>query len=303
MKDEELRDLEQKTDTQTPGFVHVPVLSRELLDGVVLVADGHYLDATVGAGGHSSLLLALSPGVRVTAIDRDEQALATAKTHLAQYGERVKFWRGNYAEFKPNNTQFDGIIADLGVSSGQLDTPARGFSFRHTAELDMRMDCRQSLTAAEIINHWDETELANIFYTYGEERLSRRLARQIVGQRPFHTTTELADAISRSVPPKYRHGRIHPATRVFQALRIVVNQELTSLETFINLAPNWLKPGGRLGVISFHSLEDRIVKHRLRDSPLLRVLTKKPILPQAEELGTNPRSRSAKLRLAEKSSA
>ncbi|MBD2042756.1 16S rRNA (cytosine(1402)-N(4))-methyltransferase RsmH [Microcoleus sp. FACHB-672] len=303
MKDEELRDLEEKTDTQTPGFVHVPVLSRELLEGVVIVADGHYLDATVGAGGHSSLLLALSPGVRVTAIDRDEQALATAKAHLAQYSERVNFWRGNYAEFKPNNTLFDGIIADLGVSSGQLDTPARGFSFRHKAELDMRMDCRQSLTAAEIINHWDETELANIFYTYGEERLSRRLARQIVGRRPFHTTTELADAISGSVPPKYRHGRIHPATRVFQALRIVVNQELTSLETFINLAPNWLKPGGRLGVISFHSLEDRIVKHRLRDSPLLKVLTKKPILPQADELGINPRSRSAKLRLAEKSSA
>lgn len=298
-----MSNLEAKTDSPAAGFVHVPVLSRELVEGVVIVADGHYLDATVGAGGHSSLLLSLSPGVRITAIDRDEQALATSKIHLAPYSDRVSFWRGNYADFKPNNTQFDGIIADLGVSSGQLDTPARGFSFRHTAELDMRMDCRQSLTAAEIINHWDEAELANIFYTYGEERLSRRLARQIVGRRPFHTTTELANAIAASVPPKYRHGRIHPATRIFQALRIVVNQELTSLETFLNLAPNWLKPGGRLGIISFHSLEDRIVKHRLRESPLLRVLTKKPILPQADELETNPRSRSAKLRLAERSSA
>jgi 16S rRNA (cytosine1402-N4)-methyltransferase len=180
-----------------------------------------------------------------------------------------------------------------------FDFPERGFSFRHEADLDMRMDRRESLTAAEVINDWDEGELADIFFKYGEERLSRRIARRIVEQRPFKTTTELAEAIAHSVPRKYRYGRIHPATRVFQALRIVVNQELTSLETFLNSAPSWLKIGGRIGFISFHSLEDRLVKHTLRESSL-RVLTKKPITAQEDELASNPRSRSAKLRLAER---
>jgi 16S rRNA (cytosine1402-N4)-methyltransferase len=162
------------------------------------------------------------------------------------------------------------------------------------------MDQRQSLTAADVINQWDAAQLADAFYKYGEERLSRQIARRIVEHRPFQTTTELADAIARSVPPKYRFGRIHPATRVFQALRIVVNQEISSLETFLNKAPNWLKLGGRIGIISFHSLEDRIVKHSFRDSPVLKVLTKKPITAQETELDENPRSRSAKLRFAER---
>ena len=162
------------------------------------------------------------------------------------------------------------------------------------------MDRRQSLTAAEAINHWDENQLADIFFKYGEERLSRRIARRVVEQRPFQTTTELAEAIARCVPRQYRYGRIHPATRVFQALRIVVNDELTSLETFLTRAPTWLVPGGRIAIISFHSLEDRLVKHGLRDSPLLQVLTKKPITPQAAELESNLRSRSAKLRIAER---
>ncbi|MGL5135999.1 MAG: 16S rRNA (cytosine(1402)-N(4))-methyltransferase RsmH, partial [Planktothrix sp.] len=200
----------------------------------------------------------------------------------------------------PKSKQFDGIIADLGVSSYQFDQPERGFSFRHTAPLDMRMNQQQSLTAAEIINHWDEKQLADIFHHYGEERLSRRIAKRIVEKRPFQTTTDLAYAIGGCVPASYRHGRIHPATRVFQALRIAVNQELTCLEKFIDQAPYWLKPGGRIGVISFHSLEDRIVKHRLKESPILQVLTKKPIQPQPDELNNNHRSRSAKLRLAER---
>jgi 16S rRNA (cytosine1402-N4)-methyltransferase len=161
----------------------------------------------------------------------------------------------------------------------------------------------QELTAAEVINTWDEPELIRIFFTYGEERLSRRIARRIVEQRPFQTTTALAAAIAHCVPKAYRHGRIHPATRVFQALRIVVNQELTQLETFLEKAPQWLKLGGIIGMISFHSLEDRIVKHRLRGSPLLKVLTKKPILPSAEEQENNPRSRSAKLRFAQRIAA
>jgi 16S rRNA (cytosine1402-N4)-methyltransferase len=188
----------------------------------------------------------------------------------------------------------------LGVSSAQFDVGDRGFSFRLTAALDMRMDQRQAQTAADIINTWDEQQLAHIFYTYGEERLSRRIARRIVEDRPFQTTTQLAEAIARCVPGKYRHGRIHPATRVFQALRIAVNAELEVLETFIQRAAGWLKPGGRIAIISFHSLEDRIVKHRLRELEGLRVLTKKPILAQEAEVQGNPRARSAKLRIAER---
>lgn len=286
--------------SEASAFVHVPVLSRELIEGLAVRPGGHYLDATVGGGGHSRLILEAAPDVRVTAIDRDEQAIAAAKTRLDPSSDRVQFFLSNFADYEPDNVTFDGIIADLGVSSHHLDVAERGFSFRNPSALDMRMDRRQSLTAAEVINHWDEKQLADIFFKYGEERLSRRIARQIVEQRPFETTTQLADAIARCVPRQYRYGRIHPATRVFQALRIVVNEELTSLETFLNRAPNWLVPGGRIVIISFHSLEDRLVKHGLRASPLLRVLTKKPIIPQTDELEQNPRSRSAKLRIAER---
>jgi 16S rRNA (cytosine1402-N4)-methyltransferase len=282
-----------------PTFVHVPVLSRELLTGLAVRSGGHYLDATVGGGGHSCLILAAAPDVRVTAIDQDEQAIAAAQATLAPYQERVQFWHGNFAEYQPN-VLFDGIVADLGVSSHHFDAPERGFSFRHEAPLDMRMNQQRSLTAAEVINHWDESKLADIFFKYGEERLSRRIARRIVEQRPFETTTALAHAIAYSVPRQYRYGRIHPATRVFQALRIVVNDELNILETFLHRAPHWLLPQGKIAVISFHSLEDRIVKHSLRASPQLRVLTKKPITPQEDELETNPRSRSAKLRIAQR---
>jgi 16S rRNA (cytosine1402-N4)-methyltransferase len=295
-------NTEARTPTPEGGeqvsFNHVPVLSRELISGLNLCPGGHYLDATVGGGGHSQLILTAFPDVRLTAIDRDDCAIAAARANLAQYSsDRLSFWRGNFADF-PGLAEFSGIIADLGVSSAQFDLGDRGFSFRHSAPLDMRMDRRQSLSASEIVNHWDERELAKIFFEYGEERLSRRIAKQIVGQRPFQTTTQLAEAIARCVPAKYRYGRIHPATRVFQALRIAVNEELESLEKFLDRAPGWLKPGAIIGIISFHSLEDRIVKHRLRESPLLDVLTKKPILPQPDEEAENPRSRSAKLRFA-----
>ena len=283
----------------TAAFVHIPVLSRELIDGIQVCPGGHYLDATVGAGGHSQLILETFPDVRVTAIDKDDQAIRAAAANLAQYAKRLQFWQGNFADYDPT-FHFDGIIADLGVSSAQLDIPERGFSFRHPAPLDMRMDRSQSLSASEIVNHSDEAELARIIYQYGEERLSRRIARRIVEQRPFQTTTELADAIARSVPPKYRYGRIHPATRTFQALRIAVNEELLSLERFLSQAPNWLKGSGRIGIISFHSLEDRLVKHNFRNNPLLEVLTKKPIVAQPEEQAQNPRSRSAKFRLAQR---
>ena len=298
-------------NTQTPpstelrtGFVHIPVLSRELIAGLEICAGGEYLDATVGGGGHSLLLLQAGENIQLTVIDQDQEAIAAARVKFEQadpsFLERVQFWQGNFTQYNPKSKQFDGIIADLGVSSYQFDQPERGFSFRHTAPLDMRMNQQQSLTAAEIINHWDEKQLADIFHHYGEERLSRRIAKRIVEKRPFQTTTDLAYAIGGCVPASYRHGRIHPATRVFQALRIAVNQELTCLEKFIDQAQYWLKPGGRIGVISFPSLEDRIVKHRFKESPILQVLTKKPIQPQPDELNNNHRSRSAKLRLAER---
>jgi 16S rRNA (cytosine1402-N4)-methyltransferase len=283
-------------------FLHIPVLSTEVMERLAVHAGGHYLDATVGGGGHSRLMLATSADIQLTAIDQDAQAIAAAQANLAEYGDRVQFWRGNFADFDPDYRQFDGIVADLGVSSAQFDIPERGFSFRHTAPLDMRMNQDQALTAADIINDWEESKLADLFFTYGEERLSRRIARRIMERRPFQTTTELAETIFHAVPRAYRYGRLHPATRVFQALRIAVNQELTSLERFLDRAPEWLKPGGRLAIISFHSLEDRLVKHAFRASPLLHVCTSKPIQPAEEELEQNPRARSAKLRVAERKS-
>ncbi|TAF54977.1 MAG: 16S rRNA (cytosine(1402)-N(4))-methyltransferase [Oscillatoriales cyanobacterium] len=275
MKDIEPSEKETPASDVSIDAYHVSVLAQELIAGLAVRAGGRYLDATLGGGGHTSLILAAAPDVTVVAIDRDEQAIRFCQSRFAN--SPVEFWHGNFAEYQSPDAEFDGIIADLGVSSAQFDKPERGFSFRHPAQLDMRMNQQQSLTAEEIINHWE-----------------------IVAQRPFETTTELAGAIASTFPPKQRNGRIHPATRTFQALRIAVNSELASLETFLNQAPKWLKPGGRIGIITFHSLEDRPVKHQLRATECLQVLTKKPIVPQSDELARNPRSRSAKLRLAEK---
>jgi 16S rRNA (cytosine1402-N4)-methyltransferase len=290
----------RSTPASLAAFRHIPVLAQGVMTGLNLTVNGQYLDATLGGGGHSRLILETEPTATLMAIDQDAVALQAAQHNLQEFGDRVSFWSGNFAAYDPGELTFDGVLADLGVSSPQLDTPERGFSFRHEAPLDMRMDQRQTLTAADIVNHWDEKQLADIFYTYGEERLSRRLARRLVERRPFRTTTELADAIATSVPAKYRYGRIHPATRVFQALRIAVNRELEVLETLLANAPLWLKPGGRLVIISFHSLEDRIVKHRMRDHALLQVITRKPIMATADEIAANPRARSAKLRVAER---
>lgn len=298
MKDIELSEKDTPGSDVSIDTYHVPVLGSELIAGLGVRPGGRYLDATLGGGGHTGLILAAAADVTVVAIDRDEQAIRFCQTRFAN--APVEFWHGNFAEYQSEDATFDGIIADLGVSSAQFDTPERGFSFRHPATLDMRMNQQQSLTAEEIVNHWGEVKLADIIYKYGEERLSRRIARRIVAQRPFESTTELAGAIASTFPPKQRNGRIHPATRTFQALRIAVNSELASLETFLGEAPKWLKPGGRLGIITFHSLEDRPVKHQLRGMDCLQVLTKKPIIAQSEEIARNPRSRSAKLRLAEK---
>ena len=281
--------------------IHIPVLSKELIAGLAIKPGGKYLDATLGRGGHSNLILSTFPDVQVIGIDLDNDAILNTKAKmLSNIGKRFQTWTGNFADYPGKAGEFDGIIADLGVSSPQLDNPERGFSFRHKASLDMRMDRLQSLTAGEVINHWDEKTLANIFYQYGEEKRSRSIARHLVKNRPFMTTTDLASAISKVFPPKYRYGRIHPATRVFQALRIIVNNELTSIEKFLRESPFWLKAQGNIGIISFHSLEDRIVKHNFRDSYLLDVINKKPIIPTQEEKKYNRRSRSAKLRFAKR---
>ena len=282
------------------AFSHIPVLPQAVVEGLALRSGGRYLDATVGGGGHSRLILEAFPNIQLTALDQDTQAIAAAQSALSEFGDRVQFRQTNFAQFQPGQQTFDGILADLGVSSAQFDQGDRGFSFRHTAPLDMRMNQQQSLTAAEIINTWDEVELARIFYVYGEERLSRKIARRIVDKRPLETTTDLADLIFHSVPRSYRYGRIHPATRTFQGLRIAVNQELEVLETFLKVAPTWLNPHGRLVIISFHSLEDRLVKHAFKDSELLRVMTKKPVIPSEAEMKENARSRSAKLRVGER---
>jgi 16S rRNA (cytosine1402-N4)-methyltransferase len=285
----------------TVQFHHVPVLAEPTIAGLEIVAGGIYLDCTVGGGGHSDLILQAAADVRLVGIDRDDMAIAAARANLQDYADRVSVWRGNVCEYKPApDFKFDGILADLGVSSTQFDVAERGFSFREAGDLDMRMDNRQTLTAAEIINHYQEKELADIFFTLGEERLSRRIARQIIEKRPFKTTLELANAITACVPATYRHGRIHPATRTFQALRIAVNRELESLEKWLAVAPNWLKIGGKIAVITFHSLEDRIVKHTFRADDRLQVITKKVIIATDEEIRANPRSRSAKLRIAQK---
>jgi 16S rRNA (cytosine1402-N4)-methyltransferase len=285
----------------TAQFHHVPVLAEPTIAGLEIIAGGVYLDCTVGGGGHSALILQGLENGRLVGIDRDEMAIAAASETLKDYDNQVTFWRGNFCEYKPSSDLlFDGILADLGVSSTQLDVAERGFSFRESGDLDMRMDNRQTLTAAEIINHYKEVELADIFFKLGEERLSRRIARQIVEKRPFKTTLELANAIAACVPSSYRHGRIHPATRTFQALRIAVNRELESLEKWLAVAPNWLKTGGKIAVITFHSLEDRIVKHTFREDDRLQVLTKKVIIATDEEIKANPRARSAKLRIAQR---
>ena len=293
---------------------HIPVMSEEVLFWLVREDGRIYLDCTVGYSGHAEKILEASgPDSRLIGFDRDAVAIAASREKLARFGDRVLLIHGHFMDLKRHLNiggigQADGILFDLGVSSPQLEEPARGFSFQEDGPLDMRMDQSMSGTAADLINQWPEAQLADAIFQFGEERFSRRIARAIVRERerhPLATTKELVSVIEGAVPANYRHGRLHCATRTFQAVRIAVNQELDCLEPALRDAVDVLSPGGRLCVISFHSLEDRIVKHVFRelsgkDDPALVVLTKKPQAPTREESDRNPRSRSAKLRAAQR---
>ena len=302
-------------------MAHVPVLYQEVLEMLQPVENGRYIDGTLGAGGHTAgLLQASAPEGRVLAFDRDPEAIAFARARLADYGERVHYVNDSYArmaEIAPavGFAQVDGILLDLGLSSRQLDDGARGFAFRLEGPLDMRFDQTQGETAADLLNNRTEAELSELFWRYGEEKQSRKIARLIVNHRPISSTTELADLIAAHSPKQWR---IHPATQVFQALRIAVNRELDAVEQGVLAALDLLKPNGRLAVISFHSLEDRFIKQRFRQwsaacicppqqpictcggQPRARLITRKAIQASAAEIAQNPRSRSARLRVIEK---
>jgi len=289
--------------------VHIPVLAPEVLDWLNPRSSGVYIDATLGLGGHSALILEKSgPAGRVIGFEWDEQAAGIAGDRLSEFGERFQLVSASYADLLSRCDtlglrEVDGILVDLGVSSLQLNTPERGFSFMVDAPLDMRMDNRRQITAEHLVNTLKKDELADILYVYGEERQARRVARFIVEAREeerLTTTRQLADIVSRAIPAKYRPKKIHVATKVFQALRIAVNRELDNLVKLLSDAPDLLVPGARICIISFHSLEDRIVKQALSNNPAYRVLTRKPVGPTALEMKKNFRSRSAKLRVAEK---
>ena len=301
---------------------HQPVLYKEIIHALQPKRGGRYVDGTVGAGGHArGILEASAPDGQLLGLDVDPQALALARETLAPYEQRVHLAQASYTTLSAQLQKLqwdsvDGIVLDLGASSMQFDTPERGFSFQNDAPLDMRFGPHALQTAADIINTFDERELADLIYEYGEDRDSRKIARAIVNKRPLQTTRELV-AVIEAVSPR-RGDRVHPATKTFQALRIAVNDELASIKTVLPQAVASLKSGGRLAVISFHSLEDRIVKEFFREQSkdlvnppyeqlyaverkaIIKEVTRKPIVPSEEETKDNPRARSAKLRIAEK---
>jgi 16S rRNA (cytosine1402-N4)-methyltransferase len=293
------------------GSGHVPVLLKEAIDFLNVRRGGTYIDATVGLGGHSyEIAKRLGAPGHLIGLDKDPAALKEAAVRLRAEREqadwpRVELRHGSFASLAGvQGLRTDGLLADLGVSSLQLGDPARGFSFQAEGPLEMRMNPHSGLTAEQVVNQFDERELADLIYEFGEERRSRRIARAIVRSRPIRTTVQLADVVSAAARPMNQaERRIHPATRTFQALRIFVNHELDDLRALLEAAPQLLKPAGRVVVISFHSLEDRIVKDAFREGVKqghYRLLTKKPVTAGEEEIDRNPRSRSAKLRAAEK---
>ena len=314
--------MEEKID-----FSHRSVLLDECMEGLAIRPNGIYIDGTAGGAGHSSQIAKrLNEGGRLIALDQDADAFAVASERLSVYGERATVVRSNFREIDSvcdmlGVEQIDGLLLDLGVSSYQLDTAQRGFSYQADAPLDMRMDKRQELSAFEVVNGYSEESLRRILFEYGEERFSGRIASAILKARetaPINTTGELVKIIKGAIPSAARDGGHHPAKRSFQAIRIEVNAELDVIEPAIRAAAARLRAGGRIAVITFHSLEDRIVKQTFASlssgctcpksfpvcvcgkKPMMKVVTKKPILPSAEELEGNPRSRSAKLRVAER---
>jgi 16S rRNA (cytosine1402-N4)-methyltransferase len=300
---------------------HTPVLYSRVLQALQIRPGGWYVDATIGAAGHAAgILETSSPDGRLLGIDADPSAVTLACRHLARYGDRALVLHANFVELAAIARQHsfapvDGVLMDLGLSSMQLEEGARGFSFRLDGPLDMRFDPGRGVPAAELINNLSEKELADLLYRYGEERRARAVARAIIARRPLHTTAELAAVVERVAG---RRGPIHPATRTFQALRIAVNDELSALEAALPQAVSLLTPGGRLAVISFHSLEDRLVKEFFRresrdcicppgvpvcscgHQATLRIVTGKPIRPGPAEVAANPRARSARLRVAQR---
>ncbi len=291
--------------------MHRSVMLEEVLVWLQPKAGGLYFDGTIGAGGHSRAILeANGPAGRIIGLDRDAAAADVARQALLPFGERVVIMQAHYRDAEQivrdaTTRGLDGAILDLGVSSMQVDTAARGFSFMAEGPLDMRMDQREPLTAADLVNRLSERELTRILFEYGEERYARRIARAIMRRRakgPILTTLEMVDVIRGTVPPAYAHGRLHCATRTFQALRIVVNRELEDLGPSLQKIAGLLRPGGRFVVLAFHSLEDRIVKQTFRglahgtDADFV-ILTKRPVTPSDRECVENPRARSAKLRV------
>ncbi len=293
---------------------HEPVLVDEIVFWLQCKPGGVYVDCTLGYAGLATRILdCTAPDGILLGIDRDETALAESRSRLRDVLSRVQLRHANFSEIKAvvaesGLPQVNGVVFDLGVSSPQLDRPERGFSFREDGPLDMRMDQREGRTAADLVRDLPETELADLIYQFGEERYSRRIARAIVQARTqsvINTTWELAAIVERAVPGSYRHGRIHCATRTFQALRIAVNRELDVIEPALRDAVDLVVPGGRVCAVSFHSLEDRIVKHTFRamangPDASVAVLTKKPVIASERERDHNPRSRSAKLRVVER---
>jgi len=293
-------------------MAHIPVLLNEAIEWLRIRPEGTYVDCTLGAGGYSQAIADRLSSGRVIAIDRDADAIHAARQRLAGFGNRIVYFQASFSQLaetlgqagaiQAGTTGADGIVADLGISRAQIEDRARGFSFLTDGPLDMRMDRGQALTAERIVNHHGEEPLADLIYQFGEERRSRRISRAIVRARPLQTTKPLAEVIERAVPRAIR-GRIHPATRTFQALRIAVNDELRELDRLLEIAPPLLNAGGRLVVISFHSLEDRAVKQAFRrwaQRNVLTILTKHVIIPGPDEIRANPASRSAKLRAAER---
>ena len=308
-------------------FSHVSVLLRECIEALQIKPNGIYVDCTTGGGGHSlEIAKCLTDGGRLIAIDRDEDALRAAGKRLADFADRVTFVHSNYAMLQSVLADLgipgvDGVLADLGVSSYQLDTAERGFSYMQDAPLDMRMDREQPLRAYDVVNTYSEEELRRILYDFGEEKFARNIAANIVkkrSERPIETTLELAELVKASMPKTAREGGHHPAKRTFQAIRIEGNSELSSIPPALDAAVHALNPGGLIAVITFHSLEDRLVKQKFAalssgctcprefpvcvcgKKPVVRVITKKPVTAGEDELEVNPRSRSAKLRVAEK---